>query len=149
MGKKPKWKLAAEVHTIHVSYTYKAIHKDKAVFTLQPWWYNRCKHQMKVKCVSKQNETKCVGRVHNTHNTLYDSGYLFMHFYACSSLFRWITLNGAYITSKGAQLRLHLVELYIAFCPYYFPHTMPVWNSLDSECVTSSTYSLFMNHLRS
>jgi len=31
----------------------------------------------------------------------------------------------------------------------YFPHTMSVWNCLDSECVTSSTYSLFMNHLRS
>jgi len=35
---------------------------------------------------------------------------------------------------------------------YYFaysPHTMSVWNSLDSECVTSSTYSSFTNHLRS
>ena len=30
----------------------------------------------------------------------------------------------------------------------YFPHTMSVWNSLDNECVTSSTYSSFMYHLR-
>ncbi len=26
----------------------------------------------------------------------------------------------------------------------YFPHTMSLWNSLDNECVTSSTYSSFM-----
>ena len=31
----------------------------------------------------------------------------------------------------------------------YFPHTMSVWNSLDNECVASSTYTSFMNHLRS
>ena len=30
----------------------------------------------------------------------------------------------------------------------YFPHTMSVWNSLDNKCVTSSTYSSFMYHLR-
>ncbi len=37
---------------------------------------------------------------------------------------------------------LLLILIHIIFS--YFPHTMSVWNSLDSECVTSSTYTSFM-----
>ena len=31
--------------------------------------------------------------------------------------------------------------------PTFLTQCQLVWNSLDSKCVTSSTYSSFMNHL--
>ncbi len=53
------------------------------------------------------------------------------------------------VITTEPSLQVHLFHQRTNYYISYFPHTMSVWNFLDSECITSSTYTSFMSHLRS